>query len=82
MGRGPANRFTTVTVNAMEKPGNWPDGANLYLRIRPDMSKSWAFRYKLAGKQHWLSLRPVRDVTLAEAREAAPKAAKPTPRRV
>ena len=35
--------------------------------------KSWAFRYKLAGKTHWMSLGPVRDVTLAEAREAARK---------
>lgn len=73
MGRGPSKRFTTVTVNAMEKPGNWPDGDNLYLRVRPDKSKSWAFRYKLGGKQHWLSLGPTRDVTLAEAREAARK---------
>jgi len=73
MGRGPSKRFTTVTINAMETPGNWPDGDNLYLRIRPDKSKSWAFRYKLAGKQHWLSLGPTRDVTLAEAREAARK---------
>jgi integrase len=73
MGRGPSKRFTTVAVNAMTKPGNYPDGDNLYLRIRPDQSKSWAFRYKLAGKQHWLSLGPVRDVPLAEARETARK---------
>ncbi|MDR3521371.1 MAG: integrase arm-type DNA-binding domain-containing protein [Acidocella sp.] len=73
MGRGPAKRLTALTVNSMATQGNWPDGDNLYLRIRHDGSKSWAFRYKLAGKQHWMSLGPVRDVTLAEAREAARK---------
>src|ERR1700722_3223536 len=73
MGRAPGKRFTPVVVNAMVKQGNHPDGDNLYLRIRHDGSKSWAFRYKLAGKQHWMSLGPVRDVTLAEAREAARK---------
>lgn len=55
----------------MEKQGNWPDGDGLYLRVRPDKSKSWAFRFKRAGKTHWLSLGPVRDVPLAEAREQA-----------
>lgn len=73
MGKGPAKRLTALTVNSMTKQGNWPDGDNLYLRIRHDGSKSWAFRYKLAGKTHWMSLGPVRDVTLAEAREAARK---------
>jgi integrase len=73
MGRGPAKRFTSITVTATDKVGNWPDGDNLYLRVRPDKSKSWAFRFKQAGRQHWLSLGPVRDVTLAEAREAARK---------
>jgi integrase len=73
MGKGPAKRLTALTVNSLVKQGNWPDGDNLYLRIRHDGSKSWAFRYKVAGKQHWMSLGPVRDVTLAEAREAARK---------
>jgi integrase len=71
MGRGPSKRFTAVSVNAVSKVGNFPDGDNLYLRVRPDGSKSWAFRFKQAGKPHWMSLGPIRDVTLAEAREAA-----------
>ncbi|MDE2318948.1 MAG: integrase arm-type DNA-binding domain-containing protein, partial [Rhodospirillales bacterium] len=50
-----------------------PDGDNLYLRVRHDGSKSWAFRYKQGGKTHWMSLGPLRDVPLAEAREAARK---------
>jgi integrase len=57
----------------MKKQGNWPDGDGLYLRVRPDGSKSWAFRFRRAGKTHWLSMGPVRDVPLAEAREQARK---------
>jgi integrase len=71
MGRGATKRFTAASVSAIEKPGNYPDGDSLYLRVRPDKSKSWAFRFKLAGKQHWLSLGPVRGLTLADARKAA-----------
>lgn len=73
MGRAPGKQLTALGIKAMEKQGNYPDGDNLYLRIRHDGSKSWAFRYKLAGKQHWMSLGPLRDVTLAEAREEARK---------
>ncbi len=73
MAKGPSKRLTAVTINALAKVGNYPDGDNLYLRVRHDGSKSWAFRYKQAGKQHWMSLGPLRDVTLAEAREAARK---------
>ncbi len=73
MGRAPGKQLTALGIKALEKQGNYPDGDNLYLRVRHDGSKSWAFRYKLAGKQHWMSLGPLRDVTLAEAREAARK---------
>jgi integrase len=73
MGKGPSKRLTALAINALAKVGNYPDGDNLYLRVRHDGSKSWAFRYKLGGKQHWMSLGPLRDVTLAEAREAARK---------
>lgn len=73
MARGPAKRLTALGINALVKVGNYPDGDNLYLRVRHDGSKSWAFRYKLASKQHWMSLGPLRDVPLAEAREAARK---------
>ena len=70
MGRGKADRFTSLSVKTA-KLGNHPDGGNLYLRVRPDGSRSWAFRFKRGGKQHWMSLGPVRDVTLSEAREIA-----------
>ncbi|MBB5374320.1 tyrosine-type recombinase/integrase [Acidocella aromatica] len=73
MAKGPSKRLTALAINALVKVGNYPDGDNLYLRVRHDGSKSWAFRYKMANKPHWMSLGPLRDVTLAEAREAARK---------
>ncbi|GAN79029.1 tyrosine-type recombinase/integrase [Acidocella aminolytica] len=73
MGKGPSKRLSALGINALTKPGTYGDGDNLYLRVRPDGSKSWLFRYKLANKANWMSLGPLRDVPLAEAREAARK---------
>jgi integrase len=71
MARGPAKRLNALAINAATGERNLHDGDGLYLRVRKDGSKSWAFRYMLASKPHWLSLGPLRDVTLAEAREKA-----------
>lgn len=71
MARGPIKRLNALAIAAATGERNLHDGDGLYLRVRKDGSKSWAFRYMLAGKPHWLSLGPLRDVTLAEAREKA-----------
>ena len=71
MGRGPVKRLNALAIAAATGERNIHDGDGLYLRVRKDGSKSWAFRYMMAGKPHWLSLGPLRDVSLAEARERA-----------
>jgi integrase len=71
MGRGPVKRLNALAIAAATGERNLHDGDGLYLRVRKDGSKSWAFRYMLAATPHWLSLGPLRDVTLAEAREKA-----------
>ncbi|MDD2861100.1 MAG: integrase arm-type DNA-binding domain-containing protein [Acidiphilium sp.] len=71
MARGPVKRLNALAIAAATGERNIHDGDGLYLRVRKDSSKSWGFRYMLAGKPHWLSLGPLRDVTLAEAREKA-----------
>jgi hypothetical protein len=50
-------KLTAVTVKALRhdpSKGNrtirFPDGDNLYLQIAPGGSKSWLFRYTLAGR--------------------------------
>src|SRR5471032_1447151 len=48
------------------------DGNSLYLRVRPDGSKSWQLRYKKPdGKWSWLGLGGYPDVSGAFARQKA-----------
>lgn len=47
------------------------DGGNLYLRVRDAGSRSWVFRYKLAGRTVEIGLGPVADRSLQQARELA-----------
>jgi hypothetical protein len=47
------------------------DGGGLYLRIGSSGSRSWIFRYMIAGKSHDMGLGPLHTVSLAEARSAA-----------
>ena len=63
-------KLTAMQVNRLTKPGHHGAGGGLYLRVREDR-KVWFFRYKVAGKTHWLGLGAYPDYTLAEAREAA-----------
>jgi integrase len=63
-------KLTALEAKRLTKPGHHGDGGGLYLRIA-EGRKSWMFRYKRAGKTHWLGLGAFDDFTLAEAREAA-----------
>ena len=47
------------------------DGGGLLLKVTPQGSKSWIFRYMLHSSAHWLGLGPYPEVSLAEARELA-----------
>lgn len=63
-------KLTALGAKREKKPGFHNDGAGLYLRIEGGR-RLWMFRFAWGGKQHWHSLGPDRDITLAEAREAA-----------
>ena len=56
-----------------ERPHLLADGNGLALRIWPDGSKTWLFRYRRpgTGKENFLSLGPYPDITLADARRSA-----------
>ena len=56
---------------SLKEPGRYSDGAGLNLQITPAGVKSWIFRYERGGKERWHGLGPVRDVSLAEARDTA-----------
>src|SRR5262245_28014566 len=47
------------------------DGGGLYVRIGAHGSRSWIFRYMIAGKSRDMGLGPLHPVSLAEARAAA-----------
>lgn len=54
------------------KPGvasvKMTDGAGLYLEIRPNGSKLWRYRYRLAGKENVFAVGAYPDVSLSDAR--------------
>jgi integrase len=75
-------KLTAVMVKALrtdpakgKRTERFPDGGNLYLQVAPGGSKSWLFRFTLAGRAREMGLGPVGDppagVTLAEARKRA-----------
>src|SRR5690242_809310 len=57
-------------------PGMHGDGGGLWLRVKPDGRKSWAFRFTLHGRAREMGLGALTDVSLAEARELATTARK------
>jgi integrase len=63
-----------VTANGKARPERIGDAGGLYLQISPENTKSWLFRYSVAGKAREMGLGPVAladdkpGVTLAAAR--------------
>jgi len=68
------NRLTARMVEQAKMPGYYGDVDGLILRIVESGSKVWLYRYKTHGKIREMGLGPIRDVSLAEAREAAREA--------
>lgn len=68
-----ANELTVLKVKNLATPGHYVDGGGLYLQVTGNGAKSWLFKYKVRGtqKRREMGLGPVRDVSLAEAREKA-----------
>jgi integrase len=68
------HRLSAARVGTLKKPGLYADGGNLWLRVKlgaGGINKSWLFRFAFHGREHLMGLGPLRDVTLAEAREQA-----------
>jgi integrase len=70
-----AKSLTTSRIEQTIKPDavrrEYPDGllAGLYLIVQPSGAKSWAVRYRHAGRPAKMTLGPYPAVTLAKARE-------------
>lgn len=50
-------------------PGYYPDGDGLYLQVSGSGSKSWIYRYTLAGKSREMGLGSLAVLSLADARD-------------
>lgn len=65
------NKLSTLAVRSLDKPGYHGDGGGLYLQVTKTGSKSWIFRFELAGKEYAMGLGPFHTVDLAAARQRA-----------
>jgi integrase len=65
------NKFSALKVSRLTTPGLYCDGEGLWLQVSPSGSKSWVYRYTIAGRRHHMGLGSLRDVPLAAARELA-----------
>lgn len=64
-------RLSAKAVEKGKRPGYYCDGGGLYLQVSPSLTKSWIFRYTLAGKTREMGLGSLNAFTLAEARDEA-----------
>lgn len=64
-------RLSDKKVRAQLKPGLYPDGLGLYLRVGAGNAKSWIYRYRSNGRLRDMGLGPLHTVPLAEARRLA-----------
>jgi hypothetical protein len=65
------DRLVAKAAATATKPGMYPDGGGLYLRVAPGGSRSWILRYRHGGKRHDLGIGPYPLISLADARQRA-----------
>lgn len=64
-------KLSALAVSRAVGPAVLHDGAGLYLRVSPTGSKSWTYRYQIAGRRRDAGIGGFPDVSLAEARQRA-----------
>lgn len=64
-------KLNAVQVKALNTPGRYPAGNGLILNINPGGSKSWLLRIQSEGRRREYGLGSLKDVGLAQARDAA-----------
>lgn len=70
MGRN-AKKLSAILVSKLSSPGHYGDGEGLWLQISGSGSKSWVFRFTLAGRPREMGLGSFNAVSLGIARERA-----------
>jgi integrase len=65
------NQLSARKVQALKERGYYLDGGGLYLQVSETGTKSWIFRFTVAGVTRDMGLGSIHNFTLAEARERA-----------
>jgi hypothetical protein len=65
------DQLTEAKIRALAAPGLHADGRGLYLQIRHGGSRSWIFRFTLAGRTRDMGLGALAEVSLIKARSKA-----------
>ena len=65
-----AGKLRPLDVERETRPGKYFDGDGLYLVVKGATSRSWIYRYRKDGKERWLGLGSLKDVSLKNARMA------------
>ena len=66
-----ARTLAATWVKAVVKPGTYPDGGGLSLRVHPSGSKNWVVRTTIKGKQTNIGVGGYPEITLLKARNLA-----------
>jgi len=66
-----SEKLTILKVARARTPGMLGDGKGLWLRVASGGSKSWVFRFMLAGRGREMGLGSLDEISLGEARELA-----------
>lgn len=61
-------------AKATDKPIKLTDGNGLYLEVRPNGSKLWRYRYRIAGKENLFAIGEYPTLSLQEARQERERA--------
>lgn len=64
-------KLNAIQIKALAQPGRYPAGDGLIVNVKPGGTKSWLLRVQAEGRRREYGLGSLKDVTLAEAREAA-----------
>jgi hypothetical protein len=60
-------KLKPLDVERETRSGKYPDGDGLYLIVASPTSKNWSYRYWKDGKQRWLGLGSLKDVSLSQS---------------
>ena len=64
-------QLTEAKIRTLTDIGFYPDGAGLYLQVRPGGARSWIYRFRLNGRTRDMGLGALANVSLVKAREKA-----------